>query len=503
MVALIAPIAALLVGMSFLMVGVGLLTTAIPLASGELGFSDISIGAGSSFHFVGFLIGCILGPYVILRAGHIRAFAAMVSAMSAAALLFPVYQNEIIWLVYRLVVGFCIAGLYLVIESWLNEGTDNKTRGLIMSIYIIALFASLIAGQLISSAVPVTDWAPYVIASVFASLAVLPVTLTRSSQPAPIAVVQFQPRKLYHLSPSAFVCCVLIGMTASSMWLMAPVFATGLGFSTQQAAIYTASYIFGGLVFQWPLGYISDKSDRRRVLLAMGFGLIGICVPFIFLEGYPYWILLLLGMIIGGLAQPAYSVAVAHGFDHAEPGGYVEMSSGLLLFYAVGATIGPLTSSFFMQYMGPGGLFFMVTIVNVAMVLYLIKRISAREAPTILEKDPFTVTAPMGANMIPEEYEESHPDVYVPEAWEYGSDETSEAPEEDVEYPSFSDIMPTFASAEALEEAATEAEEADEAEEAEAGAKDEANAGNEPDDPASSSKSTSTPDEGDANNQRS
>lgn len=456
MVALVAPIAALLIGMSFLMVGHGLLATTIPLASGELGFSDIAVGASSSFYFVGFLVGCIVGPYAILRAGHIRAFAALVSGMSAAALMFPVFQDEILWILYRLVLGFCVAGLYLVIESWLNEGTDNRTRGIIMSVYVMLVFASMITGQLISAVVPATDWAPYVIASIFASLAVIPVTLTRSSQPAPIAVVQFQPRRLFRLSPSAFVCCVLIGFSTSSIWLMAPVFATGLGFSGQQAAIFVAVYLAGGMIFQWPLGYISDKSDRRRILLAMGFGIAGLSMPFIVLQGYSYYVLLALGLLIGGLAQPAYSIAVAHGFDHAEPGGYVEMSSGLLLFYSLGSTLGPISCSLFMEVMGPGGLFLAVAIINAGMVIYLMRRIAARDAPTEFDKDPFTATGPIGANILPEEFEESHPDAYVPEPWEYSADQDTAGEEEESEMPSFSDIIPSFASAEALEEAAEE-----------------------------------------------
>ncbi|MEH0071678.1 MFS transporter [Pannonibacter sp. Pt2-lr] len=253
MIKALASISALLASVGLLLVGHGLQGTLLPLAAQQASFSDLEIGFVSSFYFVGMVLGCFGSPYMIMRAGHIRAFAALVSLMSAAVILHPVLMDPVSWSVIRAISGFCLAGFYMVVESWLNEAADNRNRGTIMSVYIVVLYASMIVGQVSVSATGIDSFLPFAVASVMVSLAVIPVSLTNANQPAPITLVRFRPVKLYLTSPAALVGCFLVGVAGSAMWTLTPLYGSQIGLSNDQAAFYAAAYIGGGVLAQWPL----------------------------------------------------------------------------------------------------------------------------------------------------------------------------------------------------------------------------------------------------------
>jgi len=413
----LAPISALLLSVAFFVLGHGLQSTLLPLAASSANFTDLEIGVISSGYFVGMVLGCLGAPHVILRAGHIRAFAAMVSLMSAAAILHPVFMDPIAWFLIRTVSGFCLAAFYMIVESWLNERATNENRGGIMSLYIVILFGSMMIGQVSISGMDINSFVPFAVASVTASLAVMPVALTTSTQPAPIALVQFRPKKLYKNSPAAFVGSLLVGVTNGTLWTMTPLYGSQIGFTTNQAALFSAAIIAGGMLFQWPAGKLSDLVDRRFVLMGLSVftGLTALTIGL--LSPTDFFVATGMALVIGVFSQPAYAIAVAHGFDYADPEDFVETSSGLLLAFGIGSIFGPLIASLLMERVGPNGLFWMIVVVSVLLVSFLLTRLFARDAINPDDKTDFeySTTAQVGSVITPEPLDVDADNVVAPE----------------------------------------------------------------------------------------
>ncbi|PLX36311.1 MAG: MFS transporter [Hyphomicrobiales bacterium] len=423
MAATLAPITALLIAVAMMLVGHGLQTTVLPIRADMIGFGDLQIGLISSAYFAGFIAGCILTPHAILRAGHIRAFAAIVSLGSAAALAHPLFLDPSLWIVARAFSGFAVAGFYIIVESWLNERATNKNRGTVMSIYIVVNFTALSLGQVATNTVDVTSFAPFALASIAVSLAVIPVALTRSQQPAPIMLVHFRPRHLYRTSPTAMIGAMMIGIANGAVWTLAPIFGTRIGLSTQDAVFLATAIIVGGGLGQWPFGRLSDFMDRRFVLMGITAAALGVSLVFAFIPPSTPWALIIIAGLFGVFSQPAYAIAVAHAFDYAEPDSYVETSSGLLLAFATGSVGGPIIASMLMKAGGPNWLFVMVAVVQVSLIAYLAMRLGIREAPEEKTDWDLGSTAPVGGAITPEPLDTEDPDVYVPEASGFFSDE--------------------------------------------------------------------------------
>ncbi|MTH96115.1 MFS transporter [Roseibium sp. RKSG952] len=414
---ILASISALLLSVFVLVLGYGIQTTLLPLAAAQADFTETQIGLMSSGYFIGMVLGCIGAPHVIMRAGHIRAYAAMVSLMSAAAIIHPIFVDPTAWFVLRLISGFCLAAFYMVTESWLNERATNDNRGMVMSMYIVVLFGSLMIGQVSISVMDISSFVPYAIASVAASLAVVPVALTTATQPAPIALVQFRPIKIYKQSPAAIVGVLLVGIANGALLTLAALYGSQIGLSTQEAAIYSAAILAGGILAQWPIGRLSDRVDRRLVLVGLG-GLTAIAsLMIVLLSPTGFYMAAALAVLVGVFSQPAYAIATAHGFDYAAPEDFVETTSGLLLSFGIGSVIGPVTASILMANFGPSGLYIMVVVVEVILVIYLLTRLYARSALTPDEKTDFeyAATAQVGTVISPEPLDVDADNVIPPE----------------------------------------------------------------------------------------
>ena len=265
----LAPVASLLLGVGFLISGHGLQLTLIPLRAAADGWTEFQIGAVGSAYYIGFVAGCFGAPFVILRAGHIRAFTAMVSLTAATMAAHPLWVAFPPWFVFRLIIGASLAGLYMIIESWLNDRATNATRGLIMSAYIVVNFVAITIGQLTVTLYPPTEFSLFAIATMAIAIAAIPVALTRSAQPAPITLVRFRPAALYRSSPVGVVGVTLIGVANGSFWSLAAVSAVGAGLTPAEAAIFMSIATTGGALTQWPVGRLSDRVDRRIVLMSL------------------------------------------------------------------------------------------------------------------------------------------------------------------------------------------------------------------------------------------
>lgn len=436
----LAPVSALLIAIALLVTGHGLQSTLLPLAGSQAGFSDLAVGVVSSSYFFGLVLGCLGAPYVIMRAGHIRAFAALVSLMSAAAIFHPLIVDPLAWSLIRIVSGFCLAGFYMIVESWLNEQASNENRGTIMSIYIVLVYAAMTAGQVSLTATDISTFVPFAIASVAVSLAVIPVSLTTANQPAPITVVRFRPVKLYRNSPTALVAVLLIGITQGALWMLAPLYAIQIGLSTNNAAYFAAAVVGAGAISQWPIGRLSDRLDRRLVLLGLAMSAVVVSTVFMTVSIEGTAVALGLALLAGVATQPAYAIAASHAFDHADRDDYVETSSGMNLAFGIGSSFGPLTASYLMQSVGPWGLFLQVAIVQAVMGLYILTRLFQRAAPSVEDKTDFdyAASAQVGTVLTPEPLDLEDPDVIPPEefpAYDYerdadGSEEAAPVMEE-------------------------------------------------------------------------
>lgn len=419
MPSIIAPISALLLSVAFLMVGHGIQMTIVPIRAEMEMFSSASIGFITSAFYVGFVGGTLLGPFLIVRSGHIRAFAAMISISSAAALAHPLLPDTVAWSLARGATGFCIACNYLIIESWLNERATNLTRGLVMSAYTVVVYASMMVGQFSTAWLDISGFDAFVISSIALSIAVVPVSLTRSAQPAPIAVVRFRPVRLYKTSPTAILSIIIDGFAVGALISLLPLYASRIGMDSKLIPFFAGGLMLGGLLLQYPLGRFSDKVDRRYMLIVGALGTTAVSL-FIALTSIssPYMLIGLV-VILGGLIQPLYAIAAAHAYDHGASDETVETAAGILLAYGIGSIFGPFVSSIAMDRFGPNALFLVVAFVLIFMVGFLVVRVLQRETPTSDQKADYdyAASAPVGGIIPPDLYEAANDYVLVPDEY--------------------------------------------------------------------------------------
>jgi len=279
------------------------------------------------------------------------------------------------WGVLRFMTGFCFAVLYIVIESWLNDCADNTNRGVIFSTYSMITLTVLAVGQMMMLLYVPTGFELFIIASVLVSLGAVPIALSTSPSPAQPHTVSIDVARLYQISPSGTVGCLVSGLANGAFWALAPVFASKVGKDVNLAAWFMTSAVIGGAMAQWPLGLLSDRAGRRKVLVGVGVaGCFAGLALYILADSMQFATAIMLALIWGAFAFPLYVISVAYTNDHAEPTEYVMVSSGLLLMYGLGATIGPLIASFVMTESNPGGMYAFTALVHLALVLFVAVR---------------------------------------------------------------------------------------------------------------------------------
>jgi MFS family permease len=387
--ATLAPIAALLLSVAMLLMGNGLQGTLLPVRAQFEDFSALDIGVLGSAYFLGFALGCFFGPHVVRRAGHIRAFAAMVSVASTISLAHALIVSPVVWWVLRAGTGFCFAALYMVIESWLNERSTNETRGFVFSVYTIVNLTVITIGQMMLTLDSPRTFALFALSSILVSLAAVPVALTTAAAPRPPALVRIRPRYLYKLSPVGFVGCFAVGLANSSFWALGPVFAQRDEGDVTAVAFFMSLTVIAGAAGQWPLGRASDRMDRRKVIVlaCVGGALAG---TGLMLSGqlWPQGFYVFAGLF-GFFTFPLYSLCAAHMNDYVEPDGYVESASGLLLVFGAGAVLGPLLASALMRFYGVDQLFGFTAFVQMSMAAFTLYRMRQRARAPEAERVEF------------------------------------------------------------------------------------------------------------------
>lgn len=395
----------LLLGVGLLVVGVGLLFSVLGLRAGLADFSSITLGLVTSAYFAGFVLGTYACPVLIRKVGHIRAFAALASLASTMPILHAFWIDPWFWGVLRLVTGVCMVGLYIVIESWLNALAPNALRGRLFAVYMAVNFGALALGQWLILVGDRLGFVPFALVSVMFSFALLPITLTEVSEPAPVDAPTFSLRNLYQASPMGMAGALTSGLMTGAFYGMSAVFGKSLGFSDAGVASFMAAAILGGAAFQWPVGNYSDRHDRRIVLLWVC--LLGACVSGLCFFLAQYGVdaidtadaLIPLALLLGGLIFSIYGLSVAHVNDVIDSSRLVEFTGGLLLLHGVGAAIGPVLAGVLMDLAGPSSLMLFYAAVMAAMALYSFLRLKAA-APVAPEHKADFVAMGAGSQVV-------------------------------------------------------------------------------------------------------
>jgi MFS family permease len=361
MLVAIAPVRSLLLAIFMLMAGSGFMATLLSLRLERAGQSTIVIGAVATAYFAGLVVGALRAGRAVRRVGHIRAFAAFVALLSASTLGYALFTNPLLWSGLRLIDGFCVAGVFVCLESWLNERADAATRGSILASYMVALYCGQAVGQLLLGASGGLQTVPFQLASMLISLAIIPLCLTRTSAPPPAEATAFGIGTLFAGSPLGTVGAVTTGLMLGAFYGLAAVQVRRLGLDLTQTATFMTVVILGGVALQWPLGRLSDRYDRRGVIV-ISFAATLVVSLAISLLGSHEPLLLAFGAMFGGLSFALYPLCVAHCNDRLLAAQRVAASGRLVLLYSVGAALGPLGGALFMTGWSTGGLFLFIAL---------------------------------------------------------------------------------------------------------------------------------------------
>ena len=353
---LLIPLASLLSGVGLLVVGTGLMFSAIGAQAGLANFSGLVTGLIMSAYFAGFIFGTYACPAVIRRVGHIRTFAAMASLASCIPLLHVLWLNAWFWGGLRFVTGVCLVGMYIVVESWLNVVATTDQRGKVFAAYMAVSGVAMALGQWLILFGDRFGFVPFALVSILFSFALLPITLTPVSEPEPTDAPKLGLVALFAISPIGVIGAIASGLLSGAFYSLGHIFGQGVGFSERGIATFMAATILGGAVMQWPVGHLSDRFDRRWVLF-------WVCVACACVAGTGFYLareyedsLIFLGILYGGLSFTVYGLSVAHVNDLIDPGKVLEVAGGLLLLHGLGATAGPTLAGVMMDLLGPESL---------------------------------------------------------------------------------------------------------------------------------------------------
>lgn len=363
---LIAPVLSLII----IMLGNGFFVTFVSLRLHELKVSSFLIGLISSAYFAGLLIGSVRAEKLILRIGFIRTFATFASFFTVLVMVNGLMNNSYVWLVLRFFQGICIAGLFVVIESWLLMYSDKNTRGKVLSVYMSALYTAQAAAQFFLNFLPMESILPFACVVMLSSLSVIPVSMMRASYPTMSEPSYISAKKLFMVSPFGFITCILAGMILSSIYALAPIFAQDMGFSIKQVASFMGFIILGGFLLQWPIGHLSDIFERRKVMILVCAltAILSLVMTLSFV--WPIWMTFGTAIAFGGFSFTIYPLGITLTSDRIDSKHLIAATGMLLLAYSWGSIFGPMIASVAMSLFGPIGLFVYTACISGLLVAY-------------------------------------------------------------------------------------------------------------------------------------
>ena len=387
---------ALLLGVFLLLLGNGLQGSLLGVRGPEAGFSSFEMSVIMSGYFAGFLLASRLVPVMIRRVGHVRVFAFLGSLVSAALLLFPVMQDPIVWTLGRVVLGFSFCGVYVVAESWLNNASSNETRGQALSAYMIVQMAGIITAQGLLLVPDASGFLLFVIPAVLVSLSFAPILLSITPTPAFEATKPMGVIEVFRVSPLGCVGLFLLGGVFAAQFGMAAVYATEVGLTIEQISLFIAAFYVGALVLQYPLGWLSDRMDRRVLIMAVAV-LGGAAGGLGALMGGVFPVLLAAAFLIGGASNPLCSLLIAYTNDFLDRDDMASASAGLYFLNGLGAVTGPLVIGWAMETVGPQGFFLLISALLGLLALYAVYRMTQRATPD--ETGVYTALSPSSTSI--------------------------------------------------------------------------------------------------------
>lgn len=368
---------ALLLGILLLMVGNGLQGSLLGVRGGIEGFSTLEISVVMSGYFAGFFGGSRMTPDLIRRVGHVRVFAALGSLISAALILFPVVAEPWAWTLLRVILGFCFSGVYVTAESWLNNAASNENRGQALSLYMIVQMFGVVSAQGLLALGDPSGFILFIVPSVLVSIAFAPILLSISPTPAFEATKPMSLSALFQVSPLGCVGMFLLGGIFSAQFGMAAVYGTQIGLSVGRISSFIATIYVGALVLQYPIGWLSDRMDRRFLIMVVAMIGGGAAIVGAFVSD-SYLMLLGVAFLVGGVSNPLYSLLIAYTNDFLEPDDMTAASGGLIFINGMGAIAGPLITGWIMGVAGPGGFWLFMAMLMLVMAAYAAYRMTQR-----------------------------------------------------------------------------------------------------------------------------
>ena len=373
-----------------LLLGHGLQLTLLPLRAEGLGWTVNEIGISGSFYFLGFLVGCVLIPRFVSLVGHIRTFSTTTTLCGAALLLILLSDSPPVWYGLRFLTGVGISGCYLIIESWLNEQSSDDVRGRTLALYTMIVLLAMSLGQLLVTVDEPTSVTPVVLGSLLLSLAIIPVGLSRVEQPSAVQELTYRFRFIFKTAPAAVGGAFAIGTVTSVLYTLTPVFGMQAGLAISEIATMMIAMVLGGAAMQYPAGKLSDRFDRRLVILGLMLAGLVVCGLAVFLQRWPLGVIGVI-FLLGGVSNAVYPICLAHANDRL-PGRFLEVGTVILLVNSSGSVLGPMLGALSMELLGPGGYFthlalgMLLTLVWIAYCVRL-----RREAPE--KASDFVLTA--------------------------------------------------------------------------------------------------------------
>ena len=395
MLQVLASAWALLLGMGLLMVGNGLQGTLLGVRGEIEGFSTLEMSFVMSAYFLGFLGGSRLAPEMIRRVGHVRVFAALASFISAVMIMYPMLNEVIAWSIGRVIIGFCFSGVYVTAESWLNNAASNENRGQALSLYMIVQMTGIVSAQALMLVGDPKGYETFVIASILVSVSFAPILLSISPTPAFDTAKPMTLRQLMDTTPLGCVGMFLLGGIFSAQFGMASVYGAQAGLSIIQLSTFIAMFYIGALVLQYPLGWVSDRMDRRLlILLVSACGGVSALVGMVY--GVTFPVLLVSAFVIGGMSNPLYSLLIAHANDFLQPEDMAAASGRMVFINGLGAIAGPLITGWVMGpgLFGPQGFFLFIAALMLLLAAYALYRTTQRPAVPVDETGPMSPVCP-------------------------------------------------------------------------------------------------------------
>jgi len=379
---LLLSLAALLLSITLLQLSSGAIGPLDALSGFQVGFTKTQIGLLGSAQFLGFFVGCWWAPRLLGTVGHSRTFAVFASCGAIGAIAHPLIIDPILWAMLRIMTGLCVAGCYTVIEAWMQAKVTNETRGRVMGIYRIVDIAASSGAQLMIGVLEPASYISYNLLAILCCACLFPLTITRSKQPETPPAPRLRPIRTASISPLGVAGVVIAGLTASSFRMVGPIYGQEIGLTASQIGYFLATVLLGGAIAQFPVGWLADKYDRRRVLIGLSAISVIVCGSIAGILIMNLYVVFVSAAIFGMATFPIFSVSAAHANDFTQPGEAVEVNASLMFFYGIGAIFSPLITSALIESFGPSALFAFIAVAHVVLVGFSLLRMLARPTKT-------------------------------------------------------------------------------------------------------------------------